>query len=245
MSTRVLVVEHQENAGLGQLEARLREHELELVRVGPDAGVEIPERPEAYDGIIVLGGSMGPKEDDVAPWLPSVRRLLQNAVSAKVPTLGICLGAQLLVTALGAHVRTMPDGPEIGLCEVSLNAAAGDDPLFGVLAEQVVPVVQWHYLEAEDLPAHATHLGSSPACRNQIFRIGETAWGVQFHPEALGNTARDWVDEDRQGVAELGLDEAKIIADVDRAEPQLAGVWLPLMDRFAALAKTHAEAQER
>lgn len=241
-SARVLVVEHQGNAGLGQLEARLLESGLVLEVVGPDAGAPVPGSLDGYHALVVLGGAMGPTEDDRAPWLPATRSLLADGVELGVPTLGICLGAQLLATATGGHVRTMPAGPEVGLLGIDFDAAAADDPLFGGLAGRSAPVVQWHWLEADRLPADAALLASSPACRNQVFRIGSAAWGVQFHPEALGGTAQDWVDEDRQSIHELGLEEERLVGEVRAAEPRLAAVWLSIADRFAEIAKAAAAA---
>lgn len=232
---RVLVIEHQANAGLGQFSERLRERGLEVALAGPDTANAVPGSLDGYDGLIVLGGSMGPTSDDEAPWLPATRRLLSEGVDTGVPTLGVCLGAQLLATAEGGHVRTMPSGPEIGLCAISVAADAEGDPLFEDLAERDAPVMQWHWLEVDALPEAAVALASSPACRNQVFRLGRTAWGVQFHPEALGDTAEDWCEEDREGLAVLGLSEDEVVSQVRGAERELRVLWGGLADRFAAV----------
>ncbi|WP_449282334.1 type 1 glutamine amidotransferase [Leucobacter sp.] len=233
---RVLVVEHQGNAGSGLFGVRIAESGVALEIVGPDAGAEVPESLDGFDGLIVLGGTMGPTDDVEAPWLPATRRLLAEGVARGVPTLGICPGAQLLVTATGGRVRTAVDGPEVGLHTVSFDASAAGDPLFDGLAGADVPTVQWHYLEAGELPEDANLLASSSMCRNQAFRVGEAAWGVQFHPEALGATALDWVEEDRQGLADLGLTEETVVGQVRAAEPELNRVWGSVAERFAALA---------
>lgn len=234
---RLLVVEHQGDAGLGLFGGRIAEQGVALEIVGPDAGAELPPSLDGFDGLIVLGGSMGPTDDDQAPWLPATRRLLAEGVARGIPTLGICLGAQLLVTATGGHVRTAPDGPEVGLHTVRFEAGAAGDPLFDGLAGADVPAVQWHWLEADALPGEASVLASSPVCRNQAFRIGAAAWGVQFHPEALGGTAQDWVEEDRQSLVDLGLAEAEVVERVRAAEPELSRIWGSVAERFAALAE--------
>lgn len=230
---RVLVVEHQDNAGLGLVGDRLRSRDLELVLVGPDAGSPVPDSLAGYDALVVLGGTMGPTEDDTAPWLPATRKLLAQGIEHEVPILGICLGAQLLATAAGGHVRDMPAGPEVGLCDVEFASDAAPDPVFGGLAGVTVSAVQWHWLEADTLPDDSTVLASSGACRNQAFRIGTRAWGVQFHPEALTRTIIDWAAEDRENLALLGIEEGELVSDLRAAEPKLISLWGAVTDRFA------------
>lgn len=235
-NARVLVVEHQADAGLGLFMSSLVENGLELDQVGPELGVPLPETLDGYDALIVLGGSMGPTDDEQAPWLPTARALLASGIEQQIPTLGICLGSQLMTAALGGRVRTNPEGPEIGLCSVDFSDEAAGDPLFGELSGSAVPVVQWHWLEAEQLPEGAEVLASSPLCRNQAFRVGPRAWGVQFHPEALGQTASDWADMDAQSLADLGIAADEMVAEVRAAEPALSETWSGVAARFARLA---------
>ena len=232
---RVLVVEHQRNAGSGLVGERLVAHGFELCTVGPEIGIPLPNSIEGYDALIVLGGEVGPTDDDRAPWLPTTRSLLNQAVQQEVPTLGICLGAQLLVTAAGGRVTEMTDGPEVGLCTLEFTGNAALDPVFGALAGETVPAVQWHWLEAESLPEGATVLASSAACKNQVFRLGTNAWGVQFHPEALGQTAADWVEEDSESLEMLGMIDTDLVGRVRTAETELTDVWGSVADRFAGL----------
>lgn len=236
--TRLLVVEHEADAGLGLLGERLSELGVETVTVGPDAGVSIPESLDGYDGLIVLGGTMGPTDDEDAPWLPSTRRLLADAVEESVPALGICLGAQMLAAATGGHVRKIPEAPEVGVHSIQFNEAAAEDQLFGGFAGELA-VVQWHWLEADQLPDGAELLASSQACQNQAFRVGSCAWGVQFHPEALGAAADTWVS--LEDLTEDGLDPSAIASGVHAAEPRLRETWSALADRFAQIAaESHA-----
>ena len=132
---------------------------------------------------------MGANDDDVAPWLPHERALLREAVSREIPTLGICLGGQLLAAANGGRVRASPEQAEIGAQLVAKRTAAATDPLFGPLP--ITPdVLQWHYDAITVLPAGAVHLASSPVCENQAFRLGRLAWGVQFHIETTPELVR-------------------------------------------------------
>lgn len=235
---RVLVVEHQSDAGLGLVGERLRAHQVEVVTVGPDVGAEVPGSLAGFDALIVLGGSMGPTEDSRAPWLPATRKLLAEAVASELPTLGICLGAQLLATATGGHVRTMPEGPEVGVHEVRFAEGAAADPLFADLAGAHLPAVQWHWLEADRLPAAAQVLASNGACENQAFRIGERAWGVQFHPEALAQTAQNWADDGAEDLRGIGLTGEAVVDSVRAAEPELRAAWSQVADRFVDLVRS-------
>lgn len=230
---RLLVVEHEDDADLGLVGQRLREHPIEIVEVGPHTGNAVPSSLEGFSGLIVLGGSSGPTDDHIAPWLPATRQLLSEAVTREIPTLGICLGAQLLATATGGNVRKMPQGPEVGLYEISVAASAQDDPLLGAFAGRQLPVVQWHWLEADILPEGAEVLASSPACVNQAYRLGKSAWGVQFHPEALGDSAQDWTRF--EDLTQDGFDPVDVVRGVREAESQLRETWEVLADRFAAL----------
>lgn len=242
---RILVVEHQSDAGLGQLGERFIELGIELVTVQGPAVRELGINAESlhtFDGLIVLGGAMGPGDDTAAPWLPATRQLLALAVEQQLPTLGICLGAQLLTVALGGEVRTMENGPEIGLHTVTLNEAGQADLLLGSLSDSAardgvalseLPVVQWHWLECATLAKGAVLLAGNAHCAHQAFRVGERAWGLQFHPEALADAAEAWSTID--DVSEYGLDAATVIAEIATETPRLRTIWRQLADRFAAL----------
>lgn len=240
-NARVLVIEHQHDAGFGHLGDRMSEGGIELEIVGPDTGKAVPESLTGFDGLVVLGGSMGPTDDERAPWLPTTRALLAAAVEQSLPTLGICLGSQLLATAIGGNVRTNPAGPEVGLQSIELTESASADPLLGGLEKQL-PVVQWHWLEADVLPEGAEVLATSPGCTNQAFRLGDRAWGLQFHPEALGRAARDWGSSTEDDLESLGLDRETVISEVEAAEPELRATWQVIGDRFASLVRERSVA---
>lgn len=99
----VLVVEHERDVDLGLIADRLARADLTVDIVGPERGRPIPASLQDYDGLIVLGGTMDPVDDAGAPWLPRVRGLLREAVRDQVPTMGVCLGAQLLGMAVGSR----------------------------------------------------------------------------------------------------------------------------------------------
>lgn len=235
---RVLVIEHEPIVDPALIGERLALADATVTLYGPHLDPELPRNLEDFDALIVLGGSMGPLEDEKAPWLPGVRELMALALETNVPMLGICLGAQLLATVAGSEVAPIEDGPEVGLVELQVTPAGHADPLLSALGDaSLVQAVQWHWLEAKTLPAGSTPLVTTEACTNQAFRIGESAWGLQFHLEALTYTARNWSDESAVELDELGIDaEAQIISVVEDAEPELRETWSRVIDRFIEIA---------
>jgi GMP synthase (glutamine-hydrolysing) len=216
---RVHVVQHTATEGLGRLADWLLAIGVDVHQTHPYLGNRVPPSVEG-DALIVLGGPMGAYDDEVAPWLPSVRQLLKSAIDDGVPTLGICLGEQLLAVAAGGTVERAK-APEIGLDEVVVTT--GDD----LLTAGVMPVVQWHYDVVTSLPDTATVLASSAAHPIQAFRVGEVAWGLQFHIEADAEMVRTWAVEERMDPA---------LADpVELAADRLGDVGEAIAHRFAAI----------
>jgi GMP synthase-like glutamine amidotransferase len=180
-----------------------------------------------------MGGKMGALDDDVAPFLPAVRAALREAVSAELPTLGVCLGHQLLAAAHGGQVRRMPDGPEIGALLVAKRSAASTDPLFGPLP--ITPdVLQWHYDEVSQLPPGAVQLAGSPSCAQQAFRLGRLAWGIQFHIETTPAMVREWAAS-HDDLADYDL--AAIVERAIAVHDDLEEVWRPFAAAFADVVR--------
>jgi len=198
--------------------AELLDADLHVVRAHD--GEPVPTPGELGDGLVVLGGHMSAYDDARAPWLPALRDLLLAAAGAGVPTLGICLGAQLLAVAGGGRVQTSaPPGREVGATRVYWRHEAETDPVLGALAGGDAPVrrvASAHGDAIVDLPAGAVWLASSDMYPYQAFRLG-SALGVQFHPEVSWASLAGWCDryDDVDTVATLaGYDEhAAEIAD--------------------------------
>jgi GMP synthase-like glutamine amidotransferase len=184
---RVLVLQHIACEPPGVFEDVLRERGAELHRVEVDEGDALPD-PHAFDAIVAMGGPMSATDDDELPWLADEKRLIAEAVRADVPFFGVCLGVQLLASALGARVYPGPR-PEVGLLPVTLTDAALVDPVFAGLPRELV-TLQWHG-DTFDLPAGAVRLASSSAYENQAFRY-RNAYGVQFHLEVSAEMAAEW-----------------------------------------------------
>jgi GMP synthase-like glutamine amidotransferase len=236
---RVLVVQHEASTGPGWFGRWLAEAGLELDVRHPYAGDELPALDTLdASGLLVLGGAMAPADDTDCPWLPATRALMAAAVDARLPTFGICLGAELLALGRGGDVRRGTAGPELGVLDVDVDVegAAGSDPVFGVLPARV-RVVQWHWEEIVALPEGAVPLASSPAYRHQAFRIGDAAWGVQGHPEVTGDIAASWAREDSPLLVAEGRTPDDLVAEVRGAEEELAATWRPLATAFAEVVR--------
>jgi GMP synthase-like glutamine amidotransferase len=168
----------------------MREDEIEVVTVELDAGETIPSLDDA-DALLVFGGPMNVDDEQQYPWLRRETEMIREAALGGRPILGVCLGGQLLAKSLGARVTKNPQ-PEVGLLEIDLTDAGVADPLFEGWPCRT-PVVQWHS-DTFALPAGSVLLASSPACRNQAFRYGDRAYGLQFHPEVTADMVAEWAD---------------------------------------------------
>lgn len=150
-----------------------------LSGVHPYRGEPFPDA-DRVDGLFVLGGPMNVYEDQAHPWLTKEKRFLERVIKCGAPVLGICLGAQLIATVLGARV-TRNREREIGWLPVEAVPAA----LPGGLLKGFPPVFtpfHWHG-DTFEIPSGAVHLASTRACRNQAFQYGSRVLGLQFHLE--------------------------------------------------------------
>ncbi len=154
----------------------------------PYRGDRLPD-VGAVSALIVMGGAMGANDDDRYPFLSALKNLIRAAVAARIPFLGICLGGQLLAAACGARVLSHR-WEELGTLNVALTEAGKTDSLFRGITEEFT-TFQWHH-DSFDIPDGGVLLATSAACRHQAFRVGDSAWGLQFHPEVTQAIIRDW-----------------------------------------------------
>jgi len=237
-AARVLVVQHEPGTGPGWWGEWLVEAGL-LLDVCHAYEEGLPSMD--HHGLLVLGGAMGPSEDDACPWLPATRALLADAVSAALPTMGICLGAELLAVACGGSVRRGVAGPELGVLGIDLDPGAHTDPVLGALPPQS-RVLQWHWEEIDELPAGAVCLASSPAYPHQAFRLGDAAWGVQGHPEVTPAIAAGWGREDSPLLRAVGRRPDELVAELESASDELVDTWRPVAHAFAAVVRAREQA---
>lgn len=228
---RILIIQHEDGTGPGLVGNRLAALGADLDLRHPWAGEPLPADLTEHGALIVLGGAQAAYEP--VAWWPEVFGLLRLAVHKDVPTLGICLGAQLLAVACGGEVRRAAKA-EVGLC-VPLAYPNPD-----ALIDSVPPgarTVQWHHDEISVLPDGAVPLMyCADGYPHQAFRIGTRVWAVQFHPEVLAADTRRWAASD--SLDDSGVDADAVLAEIADAEPELKTVWGGFTERWYELAKS-------
>ncbi len=184
-----LLLQHVAFEGPGALAGAIADAGADLTILRMDRGDSLPHPDAVTDlaGLIVMGGPMSVQDD--LPWLADERTLLRATVESGLPVLGVCLGAQQLAAALGATVARGP-APEYGVGEVHLTTDAIADPVFAP-APSPLPCVHWHG-DTFDLPQGAVRLAGNAAYENQAFRVGDRAYGLQFHVEVTAGLAAHW-----------------------------------------------------
>ena len=211
----VTVVQHLAFEDLGSFAAPLRElgHAVRCVQAGVD---DVGRAIDEAECLVVLGGPIGVYETERYPFLLDELAALTRRLAARRPTLGICLGAQLIAGALGA--RVYPGGhKEIGWSELQLSAAGAASPLRHLAG---VPVLHWHG-DTFDLPAGAELLASSSVYPHQAFRVGDNILALQFHPEALSERFECWLIGHTGELAAAGLDVPTLREQARRHGPAL------------------------
>ena len=238
--TRLLVVVVHESDPLARLGPWLTDAGMELDERHVGHGDALPETLDDHDGLVVLGGPQSALDSpEQSPELVGVRELLRQALADDVPTLAICLGAQLLADGGGGKVRPGIEGPEVGALLVAKRDAADKDPVFAPLPLSP-DVIQFHHDEISELPTGATLLASSPMYANQAFRVGRHVYGVQFHIETTPEIVREWAERDTVGVEAQPHDRETLCVLLDAAHPDIEAVWAPFAGRFAELVRSRA-----
>lgn len=154
-------------------------------------------------GVVITGSHENVSEHP--SWMEKTVPWIQEALEAGIPLLGICFGHQLLAYAAGGEVGFNPRGMEIGTVTVRFNRHKKDDLLFAPFDDELVLAVS-HRQTVLQLPQNAIHLAESDRERNQAFRLGKTAWGVQFHPEMNCQLLRTYILKDRDILLKEGQD---------------------------------------
>ena len=238
---RVLSIVHMESDPPGlfgdAVAERGHDHDEWLITTGAPP----PRAPREYDAVAVFGGDMNVEDEDRYPWLQDEKGLIRDVLRDGTPVLGVCLGSQVLADAASARVSRVRE-PEIGWYDVNLTAEARHDPLFRTLPKRF-PAFQWHTRQFA-LPSGAVPLARNPVCL-QAYRLNETAWGVQFHPEVKPELMGEWLE-----AAAVSADAQRIGFDLEReralTERNVEGwneIGRTLFSRFVAVAEGRVEAR--
>lgn len=230
--SKVLVIQHVACEGLGIIDAELKKFGLDADTVRVFKGDAVPRRAaRGYSALIVLGGPMGVYDDKQYPFIKDELSLLESALKTDLPTLGICLGAQMLAKAAGADVYK-GKAKEIGWYKATLTAEGAKERLFLGLPEDLT-VFQWHG-DTFDVPDGAVNLLSSKLFQNQAIRVGKNAYGLQFHLEVTGKMIGEWIDVNAGELKALkGLvDAGEILKETTRRIDTLKKHGATVISRF-------------
>jgi GMP synthase-like glutamine amidotransferase len=235
---RVAVLHHVDRPFTGFAGDALRAAGVDLDERDLLAGDDLP-RLDDVDGILTLGGEQSARDLERYDYLRAEAALLREAVGARVPVFGGCLGGQMLARALGAEVRRMPRRMIAWPATEPLPAAA-EDPVFSAWPAGT-RTLHWHEDEF-DLPARGVELMARAGPGVEAFRHGDLAWGIQFHPETDVDTYEHWCRTAQPGELEeagVTLDDLRAAIRAHIAEQERAA--LALFGAFAAVVTARSE----
>jgi len=235
---RCLVIQHVVPESPYAIGVALRAEGIEVDVCQVFAGDTVPASPSDLDGLVVMGGPMAAYSDDGFPTRRAEVDLIAAAVDASIPTLGVCLGAQLLAVATGGAAFAGQAGPEIGWAPVTLSQAADTDALLAGLRSPLT-VLHWHG-DTYNTPPGSTVLAGSRLYQHQAFRVGNAAWGLQFHLEVDHEAVEAFLTAfaDEAGAAAAGPDSIR--AEAPGALAALAPHRTTVLSRFASLVASQA-----
>lgn len=238
---KILVFQHVATEHPGSFRDVIRAEGHSMHQIELDEGEVIPDLA-GFDALLVMGGPMDVWQTEKHPWLLDEMAAIREWVQAGRPYLGICLGAQLLAQANGGHVQLMAGPPEVGISQVRLQP----DQIFADVPP-LCTCFQWHGAEVATLPPGAVLLATSPGCRVQAFRLGDAAYGLQFHMEMTATSATEWGDlpeyvaslERARGPGALPGVQAEValnFAPLHDAAKRICSNFLRIADRHRAIA---------
>ena len=231
----VFILRNVSHETAGSLESYLAEAGMECRYF--DLFRETPQQLPLWEAaaLIVMGGPMSVHDVDQHPFLAAEIDWIQQAVERRLPMLGICLGSQLLAKAMGA--RVYPNRvKEIGWYPLEMLSTTAEDSLFAD-SNSTEMVFQWHG-DTFDLPPGAVLLAQSALCKQQAFRVGPCAWGLQFHIEMTPDMVDSWLSEpgNCSELAQLDyIDPLAIRAATPREFPKMQQFGRRVLSRFAVM----------
>ncbi len=224
---KVLIIQHVEHEGLGIIAGALRGFDADFLKIYRDRMVR---SLDGYSALVVLGGPMGVYEEEKYPFLKDEIKLIESAIKKDIPTLGVCLGSQLIARAAGARVYKGNE-KEIGWYDLTLTPDGMRDPLL-LGMPSAFEVFQWHG-DTFDIPSGGVSLASSALFPNQAVRVG-SAYGFQFHLEVTEGMVKEWIEVNREELAPLRpkIDPEAISIKTPGKLPALHATGSAVLSRF-------------
>lgn len=189
---------------------------------------EVVRREDYEDLLIVLGGPIGANDEETYPFLKEELALIERRLKRGAPTLGICLGAQMIAKVIGAKVFPAR-AKEIGVAPIRLTPDGEASCLAPFKAAPLT--LHWHG-DTFDLPRGAERLASTDICENQAFAFGPNVVGFQFHPEASHVGFERWLVGHSCELAAAGIDPRRLRADMGEHGPALAAKGAEVLHRW-------------
>lgn len=186
----ILIIKHVSSEGPGLIGGLFYKHHYDIKTIDLEHGDKLPKNINGIDAVISMGGPMNVYEETRYPFLKEEDALLRLAFKARVPVLGICLGAQLMAKALGAKIDKSSE-KEIGWDKVPLTCHGIIDPLFEGL-DNILEVFQWHEDKFE-VPKNTVLLAENEVCA-QAFKVNDNSYAFQFHIEVTTNMIKQWLN---------------------------------------------------
>ena len=230
---KILVIQHNDDDNLNDLAQPFLEAGLEIVQWHAEKTPAPVESLDGFSGLVSLGAFAGVEDEAETSWMPFERKLIETALEAEMPVLGLCFGSQLLASVAGAEVGKS-GRPEVGWYQVQMSEEAANDPLMSVLGPEP-EVIQYHYdtFKWQEVPQNLTILGTANGM-NQAFRVGKNAWGTQFHIEMNLPTMLGWIASYPRAFEKAGNVPAEQVEETRKN-------WRLHQERSVALGRAFAE----
>jgi GMP synthase-like glutamine amidotransferase len=236
MDDHVIIVRNEEPDPGGVALEELQAEGFDVRMVDAYAGEDLPDLREV-SGLIVFGGAQHADDIDNHPYLLDEQHLVREAVDLGVPVLGICLGGQILALAMGAALRQSPV-VEFGYTPIAPTDEGRRDRVLGGW-ERGDRVFHWHE-DTFDLPDGSTLLLEGEHVPNQAFRYGDSAWGLQFHPEVTEAVIDGWLHAAGDTAEKWGKTPDQIRQEGRRYLRDEMGRSREMMRRFAAVIRSRS-----
>jgi GMP synthase-like glutamine amidotransferase len=225
----MLVLQHEQCSSLGMLKNAVSRNNVPIRYLNTPEHERLSEPLTTYSHIVILGGAASAYEDEIYPSLKYEFQLVERAISAHIPIVGICLGSQILAKVLGAKVYRGEVGREVGWCDITLLDSANYDPLLNAFPKQF-KVFQFHQ-DTFEIPAHGVGLAKSDRYPNQAFRYGDFVWAIQFHLDMDEQVIRDCSNALTQGLENSEIYHVTVEQMINEGK-EFSPVVQPLADEF-------------